>query len=120
MCMYSACGGIQLLLLLLLTLYSLGFYCEIQTIRCPQAYLPTSIFMYTTMTPYTDISALLRSLMACEKAGTSFLGYSVTLLFLQRYSITASFVETVISFSATNTRILCICMASRNVALVAE
>ena len=44
-----------------------------------------------------DISAFLRILMACEKAGTaSFLGYPVILLLLQRYSITASFVKTVI------------------------
>ncbi len=32
--------------------------------------------------------------MACEKAGTGFLGYPVTLLFITRYSITASFVKT--------------------------
>ena len=57
--------------------------------------------------------------MACEKAGTaSFLGYPVILLLLQRYSITASFVKTVISFLATNTRIACNYMASRSVALV--
>ena len=77
--------------------------------------------MYTPMKPYTDISALLRILMACEKAGTaSFFGYPVTLLFLHRYSITTSFVKTVISFPATNTRITCICMDSHSVALVAE
>ena len=47
------------------------------------------------------ISALLCILMACEKAGTaSFLDYPVTLLFITRYSITASFVKTVISFAA--------------------
>ena len=51
--------------------------------------------MYTPMKPKTDISALLRILMACEEADTaSFLGYPVTLLLLQRYSITASFVKT--------------------------
>ena len=68
-----------------------------------------------------DISALLRILMACEKAGTaSFLGCPVILLLLQRYCITASFVKTVISFPTTNTRTTCIYMASRSVALVAE
>ena len=62
--------------------------------------------MYTPMKPYTDICTLLRILMACEKAGTaSFLGYPVTLLFITKvYSITASFVETVIIFPATNTK----------------
>ena len=77
------------------------------------------------MKPYTDISALLRILMACEKAGTAgFFGYPVILLLLprllQRYSITASFVKTMISFPATNTRIACIYMASHSVVLVAE
>ena len=78
--------------------------------------------MYTPVKPKTDISALLHILMACEEAANtaSFLGYPVTLLLFQRYSVTASFVKTVISFPATNTRIKCIYMASRNVALVAE
>ena len=63
--------------------------------------------MCTHMKPETDISALLRIVMACEKAGTaSFLGYPVTVLFSTRYSITASFVKTAISFPATNTRIV--------------
>ena len=40
--------------------------------------------MYTPMKLYTDISTLLRILMACEKAGTaSFLDYPVTLFLLQ-------------------------------------
>ena len=44
-------------------------------------------------------------LMVCEKAGTaSFHGYPVTLLFITRYSITASFIKTVISFPATDSR----------------
>ena len=76
--------------------------------------------MYTPMKPKTDISALLRILMPCEKAGTASFRYPVILLLLQRYSITASFVKTVISFPATNTRIACIYMASRSVSLVAE
>ena len=66
--------------------------------------------------------------MVCEKADTvtaSFLGYPVTLLFITRYSysiITASFIKTVsvISFPATDSRIACIYMASRSVALVSE
>ena len=77
--------------------------------------------MYTPMKPYTDISALLCILMVSEKAGTaSFLGYSVTLIFITRYSITASFIKTVISFPATDSRIVCIYMASRSVSLVSE
>ena len=63
-----------------------------------------------------DISALLCILMACEKAGTAgVLGYPVILLLLQRYSITASFVKTVISFPATSTRIVCVYMASHSI-----
>ena len=56
--------------------------------------------------------------MACEKAGTaSFLGYPVILLFITKvYSITASFVKTVISFPTINARIVCNYMASRSVA----
>ena len=77
--------------------------------------------MYTPMKPYMDISALLYILMVCEKAGTaSFLGYPVTLPFITRYSITASFINTVISFPATDSRIACFYMASRSVALVSE
>ena len=77
--------------------------------------------MYTPMKPYTDISALLCILMVCEKAGTaSFLGYPVTLIFVTRYSITASFINTVISFLVTDSRNACIYMASRSVALVSE
>ena len=68
-----------------------------------------------------DTSALFHILMACEKAGTSnFLGYPVTLLFITRYSITALFVKTVISFAAKNTRIKYICMASHSVVLISE
>ena len=67
-----------------------------------------------------DISALLRILMACEKAGKASLRYPVILLLLQRYSITASFVKTVISFPVINTRIACIYMASSSIVLVAE
>ena len=109
MCMYSllysACGVIQLGFLL----------CN------PDNYVPTNIFMHTPMKLYTDISTLLRILMACEKAGTaSFLDYPVTLFFITRYSITASFVKTVISFAVTDTRIACIYMASRGVAFVSE
>ena len=52
-----------------------------------------------------NIFALLHILMACEKAGTSFLGCPVTLLFITMYSITASFVNTVISFAATSTSV---------------
>ena len=64
-----------------------------------------------------DISALLRILMAYEKAGTaSFLGYPVILILLQRYSITASFVKTF----QQQTRNACNYMASRSIALVAE
>ena len=77
--------------------------------------------MYTPMKPYTDISALLCIVMVCEKAGTaSFLGYPVTLIFITRYSITASFIKTVISFPATDRIIACIYMASRSVALLSK
>ena len=77
--------------------------------------------MYTPMKLYMDVSTSLHILMACEKAGTaSFLDYPVTLFFITRYSITASFVKTVISFAVTDTRIVCIYMASRGVVLVSE
>ena len=56
--------------------------------------------------------------MVCAKAGTAgFLGYPVTLLFITRYYITASFLKTAISFPATNTRIV-FYMASHSVVLV--
>ena len=77
--------------------------------------------MYTPMKPKMDISALLRILMACEKAGTaSFLGYPVTLLLLATKVLTASFVKTVIGFPAANTRITCIYMASRSACCMSE
>ena len=53
--------------------------------------------------------------MACAKDGTaSFL----RLFLLQRYYITASFLKTAMSFPASNTRIMCVCMASHSVALL--
>ena len=62
--LYSACGVI----------YTLDFYCAIQTIRCPQ-----TLYSHEALNGYFYI------LMACEKAGTlSFLGYPVTLLFITK------------------------------------
>ena len=101
--LYSACGGIQL---------GFFYYCAMQTIRYPQIF-----YVYS----HKALNGYFRIVMACEKDGrASFLGYPVIFLLLQRYSITASFVKTVISFPATNTRIACIYMASHSVALVAE
>ena len=105
MCMYS----------LPVVVYSLGFYAQSRQLGTHKHFY---VYSHEAL---NRISVLLCILMACEKTGTaSFLGYPVILLLLQRYSIAASFVKTVISFPATNTRIVCIYMASRSVVLVAE
>ena len=61
--------------------------------------------------------------MACEKAGTaSFLGYPVTLLFITK--VLNCFIckdcDKLSSKKKTNTRIVCTCMVSHSVVLVAE
>ena len=71
------------------------------------------------MKPKTDISALLRILMACERAGTvSFLGYCDP-SFITKVLYNC-FICKDCGFPATDTRIACIYMASGSVVLVAE
>ena len=73
------------------------------------------------MEPETDISALLRILLACVKAGT--VGFLVTVLLYYKgtiYIYNCFIYLSLISFPATNTRIACICMVSRSVTLAVQ